>query len=415
MTKRLASRVLRQSLEKPEIPESIDKVISSKVITQKDVVEILSSLVACPSVNPKHKVPAGPPFGEERLVRLLDDLLSGWGAKTRIQEVSEGRHNLIATFEGNDPTRSILLEAHADTVQVDDMTIPPFEPHVQDGKLYGRGSCDAKGPMASILLGIKEVIEQDGKPPITIHFVATCDEELGAGGAHALMKDGFRADFAIVGEPTNLLIINAHKGAIRWKVTTKGVPAHSSTPSAGVNAIYHMQKVIQRIEDTVAANLLEKTHQLLGQPTISVGTIVGGTQVNIIPGSCEIEVDRRLLPTETQEEATEEIVKELELLKREIDNFDYRIEQTEWYPPLEEEKNSPVAQIVVNACQRVLGDARFATAPWAANTGVFKLHGIPCVLFGPGASAQAHTRDEFIVIDQVVKAAQVFADIIGNL
>jgi acetylornithine deacetylase len=365
-------------------------------------------------VNPNRRVPEGPPFGEAAMAELLGKLLSSWGAKITVQEISAGRPNFIATFEGRGAQRSLMLEAHSDTVSVDGMAIPPFEPTVRDGRLYGRGACDTKGSMAAMLLGIREVLERDSKLPVTLHFVSTCNEELGATGAHELMKRGFRVDAAVVGEPTDLAIVHAHKGALRFRIQTHGVAAHSSDPSRGVNAISQMRAVLEALELRVIPSLAQTKHPLLGSPTLSVGTIHGGTQVNVIPALCEIEVDRRLVPGESRDAARAQIVRELTALKQKDANFEFECEGIEYYPPLEQDKESAVARLVAVACRKVLGDARFTTAPWGANSGVFGQAGIPCVLFGPGSVAQAHTKDEFIELEQVVKAAQVYAEIIGR-
>jgi acetylornithine deacetylase len=376
------------------------------------VVSLLSRLVGCPSVNPNGRPVEGPPFGEERMVELLGGLLKEWGAEVRVQEAMPRRANLIAFFKGKRSGRSLMLEAHSDTVQVADMTIPPFEPRVADGKLYGRGACDDKGPMASMLLGIKQVLDRDGRPPVDLYFVSTCNEERGANGAAALMAEGFRADAAVVAEPTDLAIIRAHKGALRWRVKTHGVSAHSSVPERGVNAITMMMRLVDRIQGPIAASAARKNHPLLGHPTISVGTIHGGTAINVIPALCEIEIDRRIIPGETQKEATAELTRHLEELRAEDARFKYSYEQIEWYAPLEENIASPVARAAEAACRRVMGKAEFAVAPWGANTGEFKQAGIPCVLFGPGSIRQAHTADEFIEIAQVATAAEVYAEII---
>lgn len=376
------------------------------------VTSLLSELVACPSVNPRRQVPTASPYGEERLQNLLAERLSAWGAKTEMQPVEEGRYNLIARFRGVDSHRSLMFEVHADTVQADDMTIPPFEPRVENGCLYGRGSCDDKGPMAAMLAAIKTVLDEDGLPPVDLYFVSTCDEELGANGAHALVQSGFKTDFAIVGEPTELSIIHAHKGALRWKIETRGVPAHSSTPEQGVNAIYKMRHVLERFERVMIPALQGREHPLLGAPTLSVGTIAGGSQVNVVPGNCVIEVDRRTIPGETEKALTEEVVQQLDQMKKEDADFDYTLEPIEWYPSFEEPTNSRVAAFVESVCTETLGASRFCVAPWAANSGVFKLAGIPCVLFGPGSVKQAHTREEFIEIDQVKKAVGVYASLI---
>jgi acetylornithine deacetylase len=288
----------------------------------------------------------------------------------------------------------------------------PFEPIVSGGRMLGRGTCDDKGPMAAMLLGLRAVLDEDGAFPSDVYLVSTCDEERGSSGAKRLMAEGFRTDAAVVAEPTDLEIVDAHKGATRWRIRTHGIAGHSSAPERGVNAISMMARLIERINGPMAAALAKKHHPRLGSPTLSIGTIRGGVQVNIIPAECEMEVDRRLLPDETCEQATADLVRELEDLKASVPQFDYFFDEFGSYPPLEEDPKGPIASAAAAACAKVLGRATFAAAPWAGNSGVFKAAGIPCVLFGPGSIKQAHTRDEFVELEQVAQAVGVYAEII---
>jgi acetylornithine deacetylase/succinyl-diaminopimelate desuccinylase family protein len=374
--------------------------------------ELLEMFIRCESVNPNRRPFKHPPFGEEVIVELLKTLLDAWGAKVKKHWIYPGRPNLLAKFVGKNPHKSLLFEAHTDTVQVEGMTIPPFDPEIRDGKLYGRGACDDKGPMAAMIAAIKKVIDEDGKPPVTLFFAACCDEELGAGGSRALMESGFRADAAIVAEPTELKIIHALKGAVRWKITTIGKSGHSSAPDMGVNAISKMMMVMDYIEGPAQDALKRTIHHLLGTPTLSVGTITGGSQVNIIPGECTIEVDRRMLPGESAEKLTSEINQVLSELMQDDPEFRFRLEETEKYPAFEENTESLIAETAAGACRKILGEAVFDVAHYAADAGVFKEAGIPCVLFGPGSLAQAHTKDEYIELDQLQQAADVYAEII---
>lgn len=374
--------------------------------------QLLSELVACPSVNPNNRPFSGPPYGEAALLRILEKKLCSWGAKVTHQRVLPNRQNLIAHFAGKDCSKSLMLEAHADTVEAEHMKIEPFKPVVLEGCLYGRGACDAKGPMTSILMAIKSALDVDGQPPIDLYFVAACNEERGADGAHRLMEEGFRPTASVVGEPTGLAIVHEHKGALRWRVGTHGVAAHSSAPCNGVNAIYMMSRLVQRIEGPLCHALAERSHPRLGSPAISVGTIRGGSQVNIIPAHCQIEVDRRLLPSETLEQATREITDILDALSREDPKFKHEIEESEWYPPLEEDAASPISHALAESCRRVRQKAEFAAAAWAADSGVYKSYGVPSVVFGPGSIKQAHTSDEHIALSEVVTASHILADLI---
>ena len=362
------------------------------------VTELLTELVACPSVTPQSGTPIRPPYGEAGMVELLAKLLRGWGGQVKITETAPGRPNILACFPGKNSKRSLLLDAHTDVVAVDGMIIPPFTPTIRDGKLYGRGASDTKGPMAAMLMGLRRVLDEDGQPPVTVWFAGTCNEELGATGAAALMASGFRADMAVVAEPTGFKIVYAHKGALRAAIETAGVAAHSSMPHLGVNAIYKMLPVIARLEKMTFQN----THPKLGAPTLSVGTITGGSQVNIVPASCRIEVDRRLLPGETREE----IVRQL------VGNDDVTCTVTEFYLPFEEALDSPVVRLVAEVSRCVLGHTEFSTPPYATNAGAYKAAGIPSVIFGPGNLAQAHTKDEFIELALVEQGVDLFAEII---
>jgi len=200
-------------------------------------VRLLTELVRCASVSPGTGPVTGPPYGEGRLAALLAEKVRALGGGVELREVEPGRPNFIGTFEGRDPGRSLMLEAHGDTVAVDGMTIDPFAARVRDGRLYGRGSCDTKGSMAAMLLAIEQVLAQDGATPVTVYFVSTCGEEITGLGAKALAAEGFAADVAIIGEPTDLDVIHASKGSGRFRIETFGVAAHSSAPAGGVNAI----------------------------------------------------------------------------------------------------------------------------------------------------------------------------------
>lgn len=375
-----------------------------------DVIGLLSELIACPSVNPGRGA-AGGSGGEARLAEMLAALLRGWGGEVRVTEVVPGRPNLVATFVGRGDGRSLMLEAHSDTVSVEGMTVPPFEATIRDGRLHGRGACDTKGPMAAMLAALRSVLDEGG-PPGTVHFVSTCDEECGAIGASALMASGYRADIAVVGEPTGLEIVRAHKGALRWNIATRGRAAHSASPERGTNAIYAMADIVRALQRYAEGPLAARPHPLLGKPTLSVGTISGGTQANIVPEHCQIEVDRRLLPGESREGALAEMLVVLEPLRAAIPALDFSCEPLGCYPPFQEAPDGPAAALVAAACERALGRATFAVAPWASNAGFFGAAGIPCVVFGPGHIAQAHTADEFIEVEQLRRAVVAYAEII---
>jgi acetylornithine deacetylase/succinyl-diaminopimelate desuccinylase family protein len=379
--------------------------------TADDVVELLSRLVARASVDPPDGACVEPSFGEGAMAALLTEILSAWGGRTETVEFAPGRFNFLARFDGADPDRTLMLEAHADTVPVEGMTIPPFEPVVRDGRLYGRGSCDCKAAMAAMLLAVRRALDEGG-PPATLWFVSTGDEEVGGTGARHLVDGGFRPDAAVVGEPTGLAVVHATRGGYRFRIVTKGRAAHSSDPSRGVNAISKMARVVQIIEGPFAEELGRIRHPILGPPTVSVGVIRGGEQVNVVPDRCEIEVDLRTLPDQARREIRKQFVRQLETIAAADPEFQYGLEELAWYPAFVEDRDGPVASLVAAACEATLGRAQFKAVPWTANSGIFKEAGIPCIVFGPGSGGQAHTADESVDLDQVVKAVDVYAEII---
>lgn len=379
--------------------------------SEKAVVDLLSSLIACPSVNPGTSGRTDSPYGEARLCEMLEKQLRGWGARVTLQTLAPSRTNLVAEFPGVDPSRRLMFEAHGDTVAPEASDPHPFESRIQHGRLHGRGACDTKGAMAAMLLGLRAVLDTDGRPPVTVYFATTADEEMSGAGAAALAQTAFRPDAVVVGEPTDLSLIHAHKGSIRWHVQTSGVSAHSSAPERGVNAIHRMCRVLDMIENEIAPDLATRRHPLLGPATINVGTIRGGMQDNIVPAHCDVDIDRRTLPSENTLALTAEFRRRLDALSPEGAGF-ASVDLLQFYPPLDISREAPICRLAERAMTRALGEARWATAPWASNAGVFQAAGIPSLLFGPGSIAQAHTADEFVALADVAAAAAVYEAIV---
>ncbi len=376
----------------------------------------LAELVRCPSVTPLAGPAGEGPYGEGRYAALLAAKLRALGAAVELREVEPGRPNLVGRFDGPAGAPSVMFEAHSDTVSVDGMTIDPFAAEVRHGRLYGRGACDTKAAMAAMLLAVEQVLAEGGELPATVYVVSTCGEEITGLGAKALVDEGFFAtgevEGVIVGEPTGLEIIHASKGSGRFRIETRGKAAHSSAPADGVNAIYQMAHVVAAIEREVAPALARRRDPLLGSPTVSVGTIRGGSQVNVVPDACTIDVDTRLIPGQTFETMAALIRDVLGRAKAARADLEFVIHNRPAYPAFFIDPDAPLPARVARACRDVLGEAVIATAPWASNAGIFAAAGVPSVLLGPGSIAQAHTCDEFVEIDQVVKAARVYAAII---
>src|SRR5687768_497793 len=257
---------------------------------------LLRDLIALPSVNPAF-LPAGDPrAGEWRVADFLASLAAKAGLPIEFQPVFEGnsrRANLIIRLQpASKPRRRIILAPHLDTVSAEN-----FEPRVQNGKLFGRGACDTKGSVAAMFGALLNLAASDQRPSETeILFVGLMDEENGQEGSRTFAKSNLKGDLAIIGEPTELKVVTAHKGDLWLKLVTKGRAAHGARPELGDNAVHQMARVIDLLETKYQTQLRRRRHSILGSPSINVGAVRGGTQPNIVPDRCEIDIDRRTIP-----------------------------------------------------------------------------------------------------------------------
>jgi acetylornithine deacetylase/succinyl-diaminopimelate desuccinylase-like protein len=268
--------------------------------------KFLAELVALPSVNPAFASSNDPHTGERRVGEFLATVAASAGLEVEFQEILPGRSNVIARLlPPKKVRRTILLAPHLDTVVAAE---EQFIPRIKNGRLYGRGACDTKGSVAAMLMALITLAESPARPQETaIVFAGLIDEENAQIGSRALVARKFKADLAIVGEPTCLGIITAHKGSLWLQLETKGRAAHGSTPHLGQNAIREMARVVEVLESQYAAQLRRRRHPLLGTGTVNVGTIAGGRQPNIVPDACSVVIDRRTLPGETEASVRREI------------------------------------------------------------------------------------------------------------
>jgi acetylornithine deacetylase len=244
------------------------------------------------------------------------------------------------------------------------------------------------------------------KPPATVMLTATADEEYQMRGLLALLESGLRARAAVVGEPSGLEVVIAHKGVARFRVATKGTSVHSSQPDQGVNAIYRMGKVIQALEAYAKGGVGREAHPLLGKATLSVGVIRGGDHVNVVPDRCEIEVDRRLLPGEEARKAVGEVRSYLGSAVEEEVGLEL-IGPDLVVPGLSLRSDDPLVQAVSAVVKEVTGKAPASGMMGTTHAGPLAQAGIPAVVFGPGAMGQAHTATEQLDLNQLEQAAAV--------
>jgi acetylornithine deacetylase/succinyl-diaminopimelate desuccinylase family protein len=365
------------------------------------VTKLLSDLVAIRSMNPMGRGRIGKEYAEQAIAEFIAEVMRKASIDVQIQQVVAGRPNVLGVVSAG-ASQTLMLEAHLDTVLADSMLIDPFDPIVRDGKLYGRGSCDTKGSIASFLQAVINVMSTMKSMRYNVLLLFVSDEEYRFAGAQYAVRHGIKADVGIAGEPTQLRIVRAHKGVTRWKVITNGVAAHSAYPERGKNAIYAMANVIGTLERHAATLAAGPAHPLLGTPSMSVGVIEGGQAVNVVPDHCWIEVDRRTLPGETATTVLDPI---RELLK-DIDGCEVR-EPHLSVAGMEVTETAPAVRDLARAVHSVCGESIIESAHYATDAGIYNAAGIPTVVFGPGNIAHAHTENEYIELTQLFQATTI--------
>jgi acetylornithine deacetylase/succinyl-diaminopimelate desuccinylase-like protein len=401
----------------------------------QDPVKTLQQLVAVPSVNPLGRDAAGEIYGEARLTDFLQMLCEQLGWRWLRQQVHPGRENLLAVVPGSQQVTEggelQLWDVHQDTVAVDGMTIAPFGGELRDGRVYGRGACDDKGPMAAMIAALARVNGESTatkRPTIVIAFpvneecgftgaTAMCDlwhperqsaARVTAGTISAAEMFPRQPDLAIVAEPTDLSVVVAHQGMVRWRCHTTGRAAHSSRPSEGVNAIYAMGRVAAAVDAYQQMLAAREPHPLCGRAAVCVTTIQGGVGINTVPDHVTITIDRRIGPGESPEAAYADVI---DFVAKHVELGDARLDHD---PPLmkscglAEGHNRPFAERVAQLVRDSGRESSVVGAPYGTDAAAIGAAGVPTIVFGPGSVHQAHTADEFIAVDELQCGTELF-------
>lgn len=364
--------------------------------------DLLSALVAIPSVNPAYD-PASP--GENEIGDAIVEWGRALGLESHERDVVDGRRNIQLRLRSRSPRRTILIEGHLDTVGL----MPPGAgtvASVVDGRLSGRGACDAKGAIAATLLALAELV---AAPPehTDVVFLGAIDEEYVFRGISAFIADGELPDAAVVLEPTDLRIVTEHNGVVRIELVVAGVAAHSSRPEEGHNAILDALEVLRVLtrwtEDSTAA--------APGSPPriLAVTTVSGGTAINVIPDSCRIGLDLRIRPAEHPNE----VLAEIEALLAAIPGVDARIDRVLL---TDGGMSTNASSDVVVAAQTAAGlhqlPVGVVRVPYGTDGSKLARAGVPTIVFGPGSIRTAHGDDEWVDLADVEKAARVIRDLV---
>lgn len=366
----------------------------------QSVITLLQDLIRIPSVVDLHP--------EQAIGDFIAETLRSHGIEVTQEEVLPDRPNTLGTI-GNGNGKTLLLNAHVDVVPYGaGWTQEPEGGALIDGKIYGRGAVDDKGPLAA-LLAATIALHKSGLPINGKLIVcAVMDEENSSKGSKALMQH-LRGDMGIVGEPTAGKICIAHKGSLRPMLRVEGHCAHTSRPEQGINAISKMAGVITKV-DAWHKELRKREHPLTGAASAAVSIIQGGEQSNVIPDRCYALLDRRMVPGETEEQAIAEI--EDLFAQWMADDPELTIAIDHLRPTTgsaaQVEADAEVVQRVSDAYRTVFGGDPALTGMGGACDMVHLVNaGVPTVVFGPGSSGQAHQPDEHIEVDELVRCTQV--------
>jgi acetylornithine deacetylase len=378
-----------------------------------NTIQFLRDMIAIPSVNPMARNSSAPV--ERAMANFIETMLTRAGIDCERQHVAEGRDNVIGIVHANNGGQSagVMLNSHMDTVPIDNMSISPFDPIIKDDCIFGRGSCDAKASLAAMMTAVINYAQQSDRP-VTVVFAAMADEEFSFSGSWKLIEKQWPVSACVVGEPTQLRRVIAHKGLVRWQINVDGLSAHGSTPERGRNAVYDAAHVVLALEEFARELGTKEGHHLLGQPTLNLGRIAGGQSVNIVPGRCVLEAEMRLLPNADGKDWLEEC---LAFVRARV-GPEVQLTFAEPYlldPAMETPANALIVTSLGDARQRELGEpGTLEGANYGTDGSKLARAGIQTVICGPGDIAQAHTDSEFVEIEQVELAARVYGHLLSS-
>ena len=371
---------------------------------------LISDLVAINSVNPD-LVPGAAGEGD------IADYIAAWGRdaglEVHIQGAAPKRPNVILIARGGGGGKSLMLNAHTDTVGVSDMDAP-FQPAIREGRLYGRGAYDMKSGLAACMLAVTAAQAMDLGGDVMLSAVV--DEEYGSIGAEALLAEWarWRCDAVLIAEPTELEISIAHRGFVWLDIETTGVAAHGSRPHLGVDAIAKMGKVLVALDAQDRAMRARPTHDLLGSGSLHASLISGGEEISMYPAHCQLQVERRTIPGETPASVEEETRAILAEIAAADPDFKAEAKATFARSPYHIEPTHPLVQQLKRVAEARLGhDPSLIGSSWWMDSALFGEAGIPTVVLGP-AGAGAHAIEEWVDLASVERCRDIYIDLIAD-
>jgi acetylornithine deacetylase len=376
-------------------------------IAPGDARALTRALVKIDSRNPKLSI--GAP-GERECALFLRDVLHDWGFRTELQDAEVGRPNLIARIGSPRGGRSLMFNGHLDVVGTEGMTHAPFAAEERDGLLYGRGSADMKGGIAAMCAGAWRAAQTAIRGEIIVAAVA--DEEYDSAGTRTLVRSGIRADGAIIAEPTSLAIMPAHRGFVWLEVTIAGRAAHGSRWEIGVDAIRHAGLLLAELDRIDAEDLPLVTHPLLGRGSLHASFVEGGIGMSTYPDRCVLTLERRTIPGKSRaSDFVDEVEAACERIRARRDTFAADIRVLLMQGPSDVDVNAPIVRELRHSMEEH-GEAGGVEGMSAwTDAALLNEAGIPTVLFGPGDISLAHAAEEYIALDEIDRASDVFGSL----
>lgn len=381
-------------------------------VDAQEVADLLARLVSIDSQNPV-LVPGA--AGESEIAHAIADITEAGGMEVKLIEAAPGRTNVLARLRGTGGGRTLLLNGHVDTVALGEME-NPLSPSVRDGRMYGRGVYDMKAGVTAMLVAALTLSK--ARPAGDLLLMAVADEEYASIGTQYVLDHmrlrGIKADGAIVTEPTELELLLAHKGFAWAEICTLGRAAHGSKRAEGVDAIFHMARVLRRLEQLDNELQASPAHTLLGHGSLHASIISGGSGLSTYPDSCVLQIERRTLPGEDEGSVAAELEALLQA-EHDIDpSFAATSRVTLYRAPLEVAEDEEIVRSLQAAVASVLG----ATAPiqgaaYWMDAALIASAGIPTVAFGPHGEG-AHSKVEWVELASVVHCAQVLVQTAYN-
>ncbi|HEV2313758.1 MAG TPA: ArgE/DapE family deacylase [Candidatus Acidoferrales bacterium] len=377
-------------------------------VDKQKTLNLLEELVAIDSVNPT-LVPGA--SGEQRAAEHVRDFLRANGIAAELEEAAASRPNVVATIGPANVKPALMIVAHIDTVGAGDMR-EPFTPRVRDGKMYGRGALDIKSGVAAMCAAAAEIVREGARLSRPVIIAGVVDEECNSIGTEALLRRGHTAEAAIVLEPTDLKLVIAHKGYAWFEIVTHGRAAHGSLPAEGRDAIRMMGRVLVALDELETRLASSAPHARLGNASLHASLIEGGQELSSYPAECRLQLERRMLPEETEQSAEAELREMLADLERQDAEFRATLRGgLGARPAYEIREDAPLVQRARKIIAHVCGACELSGMSAWTDTALLAAAGIPGVVFGP-AGRGLHGAEEYVELDSVAQCAAALHELI---